>query len=544
MTTVIVVFFIALIASLAATPLAGRLGILIGAVDKPSGRKVHHLPTPRSGGIAILAAFSIAVCLGGFLKSGVFDLFVKDPKNIGFFVGAIVLFVLGFADDIFHLSHRTKFLFQVLAASAAFFGGVRINAYYFTGVLTHSAPISYCLTVFWFLLLVNAINLIDGLDGLAGGIVFFTCTILAVLLGLKSLYLQAALFAALGGTVLGFLRYNFEPASVFLGDGGSYFLGYMVAGLAIICSAKAEATTLVLVPLIAMGVPVFDTVLAPVRRFLIGRKLFQADRDHIHHKLLEMGFSKRKAVFVIYGASIALCLLSISVSNLRDREAGLFLIIASASAFVFAHKLGYLQYLALDKIGWFRDLIDATGLSRSRRSFLALQIDISRSRTIEDLWKNVCAALDFLNFDRADFRAASSAFKTGNLETGTITCYNGDERRNGAGHRAAENVGVTTYRTSPGQGGDDQTFNWSRGYYRRKEDVQKESIFKVELPLAKDGLPEIATTLCLFKDVKKGGLDAFTLRRVEQLRRTLTRTLGRIDQSRKACSSLTVQELD
>lgn len=535
MTTILATFFIALLISLGATPLAAKLGRLAGAVDKPAPRKVHRVPTPRSGGIAIFAAFVVTVHLSKFLGTSVSELFIWDYRNAAFLAGALIVFAVGLADDIYRLKATLKLLFQVLAASVAFAGGLQINTYFFTGVATNSFIVSYCLTVFWFVLLINAINLIDGLDGLAGGIAFFACLILTILLVLQKQYLPAMLFAALGGSVLGFLRYNFNPASVFMGDGGSYFLGYAIAGLSIIGSAKVQTGAVVLIPLLAMGVPVFDTILSPIRRFLVGKKLFQPDKGHIHHRLMEMGLSTRKVVLLIYAASVALCLFALVLVNFHDRRAGLFLIIVGVAAIVFIRKLGYFEYLGSDKLlGWFRDITDVAGLSHDRRSFLGLQIEISHSRTVEEMWQNVCQALAFLGLDKADFHLPPPAE---GKEEGAMR-HDREERLSEASP-PQQGEGPPIRQTSQ-QNGKERLFHWARGCDQGSEDVEKESIFAIKLPLM-NGSPAKAGTLFLMKDLETQQIDGFTLRRIGQLHETMVKTLEWIEREQKNAAKAAVQ---
>jgi UDP-GlcNAc:undecaprenyl-phosphate/decaprenyl-phosphate GlcNAc-1-phosphate transferase len=527
MKTLLAAFLIAFLTSLAATPLATKLGIWIGAVDRSNERKVHRGTIPRSGGLAIFLAFVLTLGLISFSGTKLAGLVRWDSKTMAFFGGAVLIFTVGFIDDLFRLRARVKLFSQILAATVAFVGGIQITTYYFTVVPTQSILISYVLTVFWFVLIINAINLIDGLDGLAGGIIFFVCSILLILLVWQKNLLPALYFAALGGAVLGFLRYNFNPASVFMGDGGSYFLGFAIAGLSIIGSSKAETGTALIIPLLAMGIPVFDTLLSPVRRFIMGQKLFKADKSHIHHRLVERGFSTRKAVLLIYAVSCTLCGFAIVVVNFQQRRAGLFLIIVTIAALAFSRKLGYFEYLAFDKLlGWFKELSDVSGLSHDRRSFFRLQIDISRSRTMEDLWQNVCSALESLRLDRATFCPAASV--EGVWEDSGP--YGGQERRIGECRMDLEK-GSLQWET-PGQNGETQVLCWARGYYRRKEDIEKEYIFKVKLPLM-NGSPENIRALVLFKDIKREHLDDFTLRRIEQLRRTIVQTLNWLEREKK-----------
>ena len=376
MTTILFTFFIALILSLLLTPLAGRFGKRFGAVDVPDERKVHAIKIPRTGGLSIFITFLLTLASSKVLMTQVSDLLVMDRQLIFLLGGALVLFGVGLVDDFHRLGHKVKFLFQILVTSIAFWGGIRIGTFSIFGSSVTLGVFSYFITVFWFLLFINAINLIDGLDGLASGITVFVSTVMIILSILKVDFLTAMLFASLAGSTLGFLRYNFHPASIFLGDGGSYFLGYAIAGLSIIGSVKSQVGATVLIPMIALGVPLFDTILSPIRRFMLGRRMFFPDTGHIHHRLKEMGLTTKKAVWVLYGITFCLCIMAVFVVNIRDERAGLFLIILGVSAVIFVRKLGYFEYFALDKIyGWFRDLTDEAGFSHERRSFLSLQID-------------------------------------------------------------------------------------------------------------------------------------------------------------------------
>jgi hypothetical protein len=299
-----------------------------------------------------------------------------------------------------------KLAFQIAGASIAFWGGVRIGSFALLGTgMMFGMLESYVLTVFWFLLFINAVNLIDGLDGLAAGISFFASLVMVVLSVMSGDVLTAMMFAALGGAVLGFLRYNFNPATVFLGDGGSYGLGYAIACLSIMGSVKSSVGAAMLIPLLAMGVPIFDTILSPLRRFVRGRAMFRPDDGHIHHRLLGIGLSTRNAVLIIYGISFVLCVMAIAVVNVRNEVAGLFFVIVGAGAVILVRKLGYVGYFALDKVyGWFRDVSDVAGLTQERRTFLSLQLDVDKAKTMDELWEDVCKAMEMLHFDRAELR--------------------------------------------------------------------------------------------------------------------------------------------
>ena len=209
-------------------------------------------------------------------------------------------FLTGLADDFKRLGPGIKFVFQVAGASLAYLGEARVSLFHF-GNWAVGGALDYGFTVIWFVLLINAVNLIDGLDGLASGVVFFACAMMVILSTIGERYLSAMLFAALGGSALGFLRYNFNPASVFMGDGGSYFLGYAVAAISVLESTKAQMGAALLIPVLGLGVPIFDTMLSPLRRFVRGKKMFMPDQGHVHHRLMRMGLNHRRIVLTLYG---------------------------------------------------------------------------------------------------------------------------------------------------------------------------------------------------------------------------------------------------
>lgn len=291
----LLLFVIAFTVSLIATPFVAKLAFLVGAIDKPGKRKIHDKIMPRLGGLAVYA---------GFLAAAVF-LLGDGAKVHGLLLGGTVILLLGIADDITELSPKKKLAGQTLAAAIVVAGGIQIqfinnpfNGYFYLGIL--SIPI----TVLWIVAVTNAVNLIDGLDGLASGvstIALLTFALIAFLIGQQTVSLLAF---ALAASVLGFLRYNFFPAKIFLGDTGSMFLGYMVSVLAVFGLLKGVTLVTFIVPIVVLGVPIFDTCFAIFRRYCEHKPIFQADKKHIHHRLLSRGLSHRQAVLVIYGISL------------------------------------------------------------------------------------------------------------------------------------------------------------------------------------------------------------------------------------------------
>jgi len=563
LTTILATFIISLVLSLLLTPLAGWLGTRFGALDKPQKRKAHTRPIPRIGGLAIFTAFFLALALASLFMTEVSDKLVLERKTVFFLVGALVVFGVGLFDDFHRLGPMVKFIFQLIGASVAFYGGLRIEFFSFFGLDLHFGFICYFVTLFWFILFINAINLIDGLDGLAAGITFFASLVLIILSVMKGEHLIGMLFAALAGVCLGFLRYNFNPATIFMGDSGSYFLGYAIAGLSIMGSIKSQVGAAMLIPVLALGIPLFDTILSPVRRFVRGQKMFHPDNGHIHHRLVGLGFTTKKAVWIIYVNTFCLCIVAIFIVNIGDERAGLLLITIGAGAVVFIRKLGFFEHFASDKLyGWFKDVTDEAGFSHDRRSFLNLQIEIGKSGDLEELWTNVCKALEKLKFDMGEmdikktgFRVQGSGFKGLPSEemnsplSGMNSWMNGwrgqkskgRNRRSGCEDRRSD--GCTTFferdeflRTEISRGSPiplDKNFDrkeklfWTRNGFDSSNDICKKSLMKLELPLIDNG-NEMLGTLWLIKDLNADAISHYTLRRVEHLRRTVIGTLEKI----------------
>lgn len=518
MTTLLFLFIIASGFSLLLTPLAKNLGIRLGAVDHPSERKVHTTPIPRIGGLAVLLAFTATMALTNLFVTHVSEMFVFNLKTAFGLCGALVVFGCGLWDDFRRLKPWIKLLFQITGATVAFAGGISIGGFFVGSYGIQFGILSYVITVLWFLLFINAVNLIDGLDGLAAGVVFFTCLVMFILSVVQENFLSAMYFAALGGAVLGFLRYNFNPASIFLGDGGSYFLGYAVAALSIIGSVKSQVGAVMLIPLLAMGVPIFDTMLAPMRRFVRGRKMFSPDNGHIHHRLVSMGLTTRRAVLFIYLVTLFLCMMALAVVNIRDERAGLFLIVLGAGAVIFIRKLGYFEYFATDKIyGWFKDLTDEAGLSNERRTFLSIQIDIGRSGNMAEMWNHVSQALRLLDFDFASLYLNNPAHNKPDALFEELTDGHSAERR-----KTPVSISSVSMRKNPP--------DWvcSLEPSKKEADLYSRCQFRLEMQLlGKDDANY--GTLLLLKDLKRSSMENFTLKRVESLRRSVIGALEKLE---------------
>jgi len=324
---------ISCIVTLWLTPLVRGWAIARGVVDEPGGRRINQRIIPRLCGIAVIVGFFVPLALLAIAKTALMQsLLTNVHLALGLVLGGLLVGVVGAVDDMRGLGPWTKLCAQLLGACVAYTFGYRIDAVNvpLLGELNmgYAGPL---VTVGWFLAITNAINLIDGLDGLAGGISFFaTVTNLCLALANQS-HIVVLLSSSLGGALLGFLRYNWYPASIFLGDAGSMFLGFVLAATSI-AGATTKSTTAVAIfaPMIALGVPITDTLFAMVRRKLARKPIFSADRGHIHHRLLDLGLTHRNVVIVLYVTSIVLATAALGVAFGRSWHIGAALAIAFA----------------------------------------------------------------------------------------------------------------------------------------------------------------------------------------------------------------------
>ncbi|MRS12198.1 MAG: undecaprenyl/decaprenyl-phosphate alpha-N-acetylglucosaminyl 1-phosphate transferase [Actinobacteria bacterium] len=297
--------------TLALTPLVRLVGTRWGIVSHSGGRHVHHGAIPRIGGAAMFGGFAAAVFvrwLGERLWGWPPALTIVGEPVLGVLAGLGVMFAVGLLDDVVDLSAGQKLAGQIIGAGIAFAGGVSIDfvGNPIAGGIQMLGFLSLPITLFWMVGFANVVNLIDGMDGLAAGITAIAAVSLLVLAEETNQPLAAVLAAALVGVCVGFLRYNFNPASIFMGDSGALFLGFALACISLLGVMKSVAAITLVVPLLIIGVPVFDTLSAIIRRRRSGRPVHEADKGHIHHRLLGRGFTVRQTVLIIYVWSIAL----------------------------------------------------------------------------------------------------------------------------------------------------------------------------------------------------------------------------------------------
>src|SRR3984957_5252321 len=283
-----------------------------GWVSAPrDGRHVHQSPLPRLGGVAIFLAFSVSLSVWLGL-SLIFPRLLDGlaaPTLLRIYIPACLIFCLGIYDDLRGAGPYLKFSVQAVAATMLFAGGMRVLD--LPLLFPHPLPlfVGLPLTVLWVVAVTNAFNLIDGLDGLAAGSALFSTMVFFVCALVNHSWLGSLMSVTLAGAILGFLRFNFNPATIFLGDSGSLFIGFMLSALALAGAQKAPTFVAVAIPVVSFGLPILETALSVLRRLISGRPIFTADREHIHHKLLRMGFSHRQVVIVLYAVSAIFAML-------------------------------------------------------------------------------------------------------------------------------------------------------------------------------------------------------------------------------------------
>ncbi|ASN13491.1 MraY family glycosyltransferase [Latilactobacillus sakei] len=305
---IIVGLFATMLVSAAITPLVRRLAFVLGAVDKPNARRVNKKAMPSMGGLAIFIAFNVGTFIllrGQFPTHELFSIFLAE----------CIIIITGMIDDIKELSPKEKMLGILIAGLVIYFlAGVRMNILTIPLVGTFKLGwLSFPITIFWILAITNAVNLIDGLDGLATGvsiIALFTMGVIAYFfLAITNVSVSIMIFC-LVAALIGFLPHNFHPAKIFLGDTGALFIGFMIAVLSLKGLKNVTFITL-LIPVIILGVPITDTVYAMLRRILNRKPISQADKHHLHHRLMQLGLSHRQTVLVIYGLALVFSLISL-----------------------------------------------------------------------------------------------------------------------------------------------------------------------------------------------------------------------------------------
>lgn len=346
-----IAFLLAFITTFVVTPHTMRWAKKVGAIDIPNDRRVNKKPMPRLGGLAVISGFfvSIIYLLISTSIEGKINLFGEEAyyvKLIGYVVGIIILGITCYIDDVKGIPSWIKLIAQIIAAIIVVASGIRIEniSIPFTeGKLVISGIASYVITICWIVGITNAINLIDGLDGLSSGVTLISCLSLLMVFALNESPLTAIiLVTALAGALVGFLPFNFSPAKTFIGDTGSNFMGFSLAIISILGVAKTYTALVLIAPIIILGMPIFDTIFAIFRRIIKGKSLkavFKPDKGHLHHKLMAKGYTQRQAVLIMYGITATLGMFAVILL-----ESGIWKAISFALLIVAIVAIGYRDF--------------------------------------------------------------------------------------------------------------------------------------------------------------------------------------------------------
>lgn len=344
-------FALAFLLSLAFSPVAIRLAPKIGAMDIPKdARRMHSKAMPRFGGMAIYIGTTVTLIAFAW----------QNEKILPVIIGGTLIYILGVVDDLKNLPAKVKFGAQLLVAVLMYAMGLRIQFitdYFGEGVLHFGAAVCFIVTILWIVGITNTINLIDGLDGLAAGTAAISSLCIAYVAYIHGdqygMMIVCLAMLALAGSCIGFLPFNFYPAKIFMGDGGSLFLGFMMATLSVVGPLKRSTIIAVVVPVIVLGIPIFDTFFAIFRRVVNRRPIMEADKGHLHHRLMALGYGQRRAVLMLYGISAIMGMAAVLVSRELYKDALVLVGIAAIYLYVFLtdpnHKMPQIKAVNIAK---------------------------------------------------------------------------------------------------------------------------------------------------------------------------------------------------
>jgi UDP-GlcNAc:undecaprenyl-phosphate GlcNAc-1-phosphate transferase len=369
------------------------------AMAPESKRHLHEKPVPRLGGIAILGSvISVVTCAAIVCRV----LHVNCSSSLTTFLGllgpTLVVFGLGLADDFRPLSAYAKFGVQILAAVWLFANGYRVTTLHLLfGDRQIGNVAALALTVFWVLLITNAFNLLDGLDGLAAGSALFSSLVVFVVSLVTGNTMAEFVTIALAGAIVGFLRYNFNPATIFLGDCGSLTIGFVLSAVSLASSEKTSTAVAVAIPVVSFGLPILDTVMAVLRRFLNGKSLFSPDAEHIHHKLLKRGLSHRQAVVVLYAVSACFALISLPLLSPKSGTIAVVLSVVGLGVFFGLQHLGYREVDELRRVA--RRTWEQKSIISNNLAILRATDELASAQTAHDVVRILRGAFQGNDYD-------------------------------------------------------------------------------------------------------------------------------------------------
>lgn len=338
MNSYLIPFIVSLIISFVSTPLVRKLSFKVGALDIPKDeRRVHKEAMPLMGGLAIFIAVTLVILI--FLP--------LDQTSFAILMGGTIIVISGILDDLTELNAKAKFMFQIAAGLVLILGDVKVdfitNPFARNSTLVYLNWLSIPITLFWVVGITNTLNFIDGLDGLSAGVAMISSLSLMFVAGKFNITNIIILSAAMAGACLGFLPFNFNPAKIFMGDTGALFLGFMLAAISIEGVMKSVATIAIVAPILILGVPIFDTTFAICRRLLNGQSIAAADKGHLHHRLLDRGYTQKKAVLILYGISAFFGTFAVLVSKANSKQAVYLSVVMLAVSVVIAVKVGLFE---------------------------------------------------------------------------------------------------------------------------------------------------------------------------------------------------------
>lgn len=402
------IFIASVLLSFALTWNVRNIALSRGWVAIPASRRhIHEVALPRLGGVAIFFSFVTVIALLVVVSTLFrFESGLSPQKVFYLILCGTIVFGLGLYDDLRPVNPYVKLAVQSLAAVLLFIGGFRVLRLPLLFGWEDSGWGALPLTIIWVILITNAFNLIDGLDGLAAGSALFSTVTVFIISLVSGDPLISLLTVVLAGAILGFLRFNFNPATIFLGDSGSLFIGFMLSALALAGSQKAPTVVAVAIPVVSFGLPLVETTLSVFRRWLNGQPLFSADREHIHHKLLERGFSQRQVVVMLYGVSAFCGMLSLFLLNPGGATVGIVLFVLGAGIWIGVQHLGYHEFFELGRVAHRtmeqkKIIINNLAIRRASR-------DLARVESFDDLRRVLDHAFREGDFDGYELKIDSA----------------------------------------------------------------------------------------------------------------------------------------
>ena len=425
MKTYACVYFGAALIALFVMPLVTRLARAFGIVDDPGVRKVHGASVPRLGGLPVIVGM-MALTLPVLLVDNTIGQAFREIRTqvIVLLIGGAFMFGVGLIDDIRGLRARVKLALQLSAAVTVCALGVRMDSEIMIG--WHKVNLGWLawpITVFWIVGITNAINLIDGLDGLAGGISAVTCGVIAVFAMCEGRPVMTVLMLSLLGGLTGFLFFNFNPAKVFMGDCGTLFVGFMLAGSSVVCAAKSATLVGLALPALALGLPIFDTLFSIVRRILERRSIFSPDRNHIHHRLLKMGLRHGHAVLAMY--LVTLVCAGLGMFMMFSRGGGAIVAFVAVPALLLAVFRVVGAVRLRESLAILRhNLLTAREAKEDKCHFDHVELQMREAASFDDWWQSVCAMAS-----RMDFAWLTLSERNGNGPSDSMVWRRGDQDR-------------------------------------------------------------------------------------------------------------------